>query len=87
MDKKVTIDSEEFNRLLHDQIGGFIMNGFIDKEAVLSHIDERLNELVDALETVLDGIGAIGKPHELLDCMSEEEAEKVQKVFKKYRGE
>lgn len=83
MDKKVTIDSPEFMELLIDYRSVAVFN----KSKIVAHIDERLNELVYALETVIDGADAIGKKNELFGFLSHEDATKVYKIFRKYRGE
>lgn len=44
-------------------------------------------ELLEALESVLDSLGALTKRHELLDWMSEEEADSVFAAIAKARGD
>lgn len=90
MDKTVTIESEEFGGLLNDACVEFDLGG--DGEArdeLIAHIDERLNELADALQEYIDaGENSVNSDDDVSAMLRFAEAEDAAKAaLKKARGE
>jgi hypothetical protein len=88
MDKKVTISSIEFNEIAASMSRSAGVCEFVEeRKKLIAHIDERLNELVEALEAALPYVKGAYECAFPDEDENEEVISAAESALKKARGE